>query len=78
MLFRSEMNIELANSAEALVNSSGLNMLRDDEITDVAIQDNKVIGVLFSAVHGNEMNSSIVVDPQYHGRKIATTLFDNM
>ena len=73
-----EMDYELMNSAEELVNTSGLNMLRDDEITDIAVHDGKVVGVMFSAVRGNEMNTSIAVDPQYRGRRIASELFDNL
>ena len=73
-----EVDYEMEESAEALVDSSGLRMLRDDEITDIAVHGGKVVGVLFSAVHGNEMNTSIAVDPNYRGSKIATTLFDSM
>lgn len=73
-----EFDYERAEAAESLVNASGLSMLRDDEITDIAVDGDKVVGVMFSAVHGVEMNTSIAVDPRYRGQHIATNLFDHM
>lgn len=73
-----EIDYQRGEEAEALVKAQGLNMLRDDEITDVALDAGKVVGVMFSAVHGQEMNTSIAVDPKYRGQHIATTLFDSL
>jgi len=73
-----EVDYERAEAAEALVNANGLRMLRDDEITDIALDGDKVVGVMFSAVHGTEMNTSIAVDPKYRGQHIAARLFDNI
>jgi GNAT superfamily N-acetyltransferase len=73
-----EYDYEKASTAEALVSSSGLRMLRNDEITDIALSGDKVVGVLYSSVDDNEMRTSIAVDPKYRGQQIATTLCDNM
>lgn len=69
---------ELMGQAEALVKQSGLQMLRDDEITDVALDGDTVVGVLYSSTDNEELHWSIAVQPQYQSRGIAKGLYDRL
>ena len=45
-----EIDYDLVEEAENLVNKCGLHMLRDDEVSDVAISGGKVVGVLYNSM----------------------------
>ena len=67
---------QILNSAEHLVKNSGMNMLRDDEISYVAIMGEQVIGVLYQAIHNDVLTWSIAVSEQHRGQGIAKQLYN--
>jgi GNAT superfamily N-acetyltransferase len=69
---------ELMDQAEKLVHERGLRMLRNDEISEVVVHGDKVVGVLYNGHYDNELTSSIAVDPSYEGRGLAKELFSRI
>ena len=69
---------QLLNAAEQLVKNSGMNMLRDDEITYVAVIGEQVVGVLYQATYDDELTWSIAVSESNRGQGIAKQLYHNI
>lgn len=69
---------EAMKQAENVVKSAGLNMLRDDEITLVAISSDVIVGVLYQSTNGNELRWSIAVDKNARNMGIAKKLYNEM
>lgn len=61
-----------------LVKQSGMNMLSDDEFDIFALVDNKVIGVLYKSINGDELTWSIAVSQQYRNKGVASNLYSRM
>jgi GNAT superfamily N-acetyltransferase len=69
---------EILNQAENLIKQCGMNMLRDDEITNVAVSGDQVVGVLYYALRGSELAWSIAVNQQYRSKGVASRLYNEM
>ena len=64
--------------ANKIIKSSGLNMLRDDEITVVAISGNVIVGVLWQSMDNGDLRWSLAVDKNARNMGIAKKLYNGM
>lgn len=68
---------DLLSQAERLVSDNGLRMLRDDNIFEIAVTGDKVIGVLYYSF-GTDIRWSIAVSPDARNQGIAKKLFSDV
>jgi len=69
---------ELLTQAYSVVRESGIHMLRNDNINEIAIENNQVVGVLYTSFDDNKMHFSIAVDKNHRGQGIAKQLFSSV
>lgn len=72
-----EVNTDIINTTTAyeLVSKWGLRMLRNDELSTLAVMDNKIVGVLYYSSDIGELHWSIAVDPEYRNQGIGKSLY---
>lgn len=69
---------DIVDQCLKLVKKSGMNMLSNDELDIFALAGDKVVGVLYKSINGDELTWSIAVSQQYRNKGIASRLYSSM
>jgi len=69
-------NPDWYDAAYEIANKAGIRILRDKELTAIAIEDDQPVGALFTGHTGGVYSFDVAVLPEYQGRGIGKALTD--
>ncbi len=69
---------DIIGKAQELVLRSGMKILHNDEIKEVAIDEGNVVGILCMTIDPSAVNWSVAVDPEYSHSDIAKHLYSTV
>lgn len=72
-----EVDYDYSADLNKMEKESGINILRDKEVSTLALQNGKVIGALYTAEHPYEFSFDLIVAKEARGQGIGAKLIDS-